>query len=74
MAKDRKTINVESVLEWVNVQLARTDEYADAGFKCGICTMTERILMDSGNYNGYQYLDNDNSEFGTVGYFSRKYS
>lgn len=73
MAKGKKTIEVKGMLEWANMQLARTDEYADVGFKSGIATMIERILMDSGNYNGYSHLDSDNCEFGTIGYFSRKY-
>jgi hypothetical protein len=35
--------------------------------------MIERILMDTGNYDGYMHLDKDDCEFGTNGYFSRKY-
>ena len=71
--KGRKTIEVSGMLEWANTQLARTDEYADVGFKSGIATMIEHILMDTNNYNGYSHLDVDNCEFGTIGYFSRKY-
>ena len=73
MAKGKKTIEVASLLEWANMQLARTDEFADVGFKSGIATMIERVLMDSGNYNGYHHLDPEDCEFGTIGYFSRKY-
>lgn len=73
MAKGKKTVNVKGLLDWANVQLARTDEYADVGFKSGIVTMIERVLMDSGNYNGYHHLDSEDCEFGTNGYFSRKY-
>ena len=73
MAKGRKTIEVKGLLEWANIQLQRNDEYADVGFKSGICTMIERILMDTGNYDGYMHLDKDDCEFGTNGYFSRKY-
>ena len=73
MAKGRKTIEVKGLLDWANNQLERTDEYADVGFKSGICTMIERILMDTGNYDGYMHLDKDDCEFGTNGYFSRKY-
>ena len=73
MAKGRKTIEVKGLLEWANIQLQRNDEYADTGFKSGICTMIERILMDTGNYDGYMHLDKDDCEFGTNGYFSRKY-
>ena len=73
MAKGKKTVEVKGMLEWANNQLERTDEYADIGFKSGICAMIERILMDTGNYNGYSHLDVDNCEFYTPGYFSRKY-
>jgi hypothetical protein len=73
MAKGKKTIEVKALLEWANMQLARNDEYADVGFKSGIATMIERVLLDSGNYNGYYHLKSDDCEFGTLGYFSRKY-
>ena len=49
----RKTIEVLKMLEWANKQLARTDEYADVKFKAGICTMIEHLLMETGNYQGY---------------------
>jgi hypothetical protein len=73
MSKSKKTVEVKGLLEWANNQLERNDEYADVGFKSGICTMIERILMDTGNYDGYMHLDKDDCEFGTNGYFSRKY-
>ena len=73
MSKGRKTIEVKEILEFANTQLARTDEYADTGFKSGICVMIERVLMDTNNYNGYMHLDKDDCEFGTNGYFNRKY-
>ena len=73
MGKGKKTVEVKVLLEWSNTQLVRQDEYADTGFKSGICTMIEKVLIDSGNYNGYMHLDKDNCEFGTNGYFSRKY-
>ena len=73
MSKSKKTVEVKELLEWVNTQLARTDEYAHAGFKSGICTMIEKVLIDTGNYSGYMHLDKDDCEFGTLGYFSRKY-
>ena len=54
MAK-RKTINVDSILAEANKQLARKDKFATADFKAGVCVMIERILMNTGNYNGYNY-------------------
>jgi hypothetical protein len=69
----RKTINVLEMLNWANTQLKRTDEWARAEFKSGICTMIETILMDSGNYKGFMFIDNSDSEIATLGYYSRKY-
>lgn len=69
----RKTIEVSTMVEWANTQLARTDEYADKGFKSGISTMIERILFDTNNYNGFMFIDNEDSECGTLGYYSRTY-
>ena len=73
MAKGRKTIEVKELLRWANTQLARTDAHADVGFKSGIDSMIEMVLLDSGNYNGYRHIDPDDCDFGTLGYFSRKY-
>lgn len=70
----RKTIEVKGMVEWANTQLARTDDYADVGFKSGISTMVERVLFNSKNYNGFQFINNDDSEVGTVGYYSRYYT
>jgi hypothetical protein len=53
----RKTLEILPLVEYVNNQLARTDEYADQKFKAGICTMIERILMDANRYNGFGYLN-----------------
>lgn len=73
MAKGKKTIKVDTLLQYANAQLGRTDKYADAGFMSGIATMIERVLLDTDNYNGYCHLDPEDCEFGTVGYYSRKY-
>jgi len=69
----RKTIEVSTMVEWANTQLARTDEYADVGFKSGISTMIERILFNANNYQGFMFINNDDSECGTLGYYSRTY-
>ena len=71
--KGRKTIEVSTMVQWANIQLGRTDEYADVGFKLGISTMVERVLFNSKNYNGFQFINNYDSEVGTVGYYSRYY-
>jgi len=69
----RKTIDVLEMLNWANTQLKRTDEWAQAEFKSGICTMLETILMNSGNYKGFMFLDNSDTEIFTIGYYSRQY-
>ena len=69
----KKTIEVKKMVEWANTQLARTDEYADVGFKSGISTMIERILYNTNNYQGFMFINNDDSECGTLGYYSRTY-
>jgi len=60
----RKTCNVVEMLEYANMQLARTDEFATKDFKVGISVMIEHILHLTGNYSGFM---------GTLGYYSRYY-
>jgi hypothetical protein len=69
----KKTIEVTEMLDWANEMLARTDEYADAKFKAGICTAIENILMKTDNYKGFRFLNNADSETGTLGYYTRMY-
>jgi hypothetical protein len=73
MSKKKKTLGVSHMLDYANNQLARTDEYGSSDFKSGVCAMIERILHDTGNYNGFMFIDPNNSGHGTLGYFSRKY-
>ena len=73
MAKKKKTLGVSHMLDYSNNQLARTDDFASMDFKTGVCTMIERILHDTGNYNGFMFLNGDDCAIGTPGYFSRKY-
>jgi hypothetical protein len=61
------------MLDWANGMLARTDVYADSKFKAGISTAIESILMKTGNYKGFGFLNNEDSETGTLGYYSRVY-
>jgi hypothetical protein len=69
----KKTIGVLEMIEWANQSLKRTDEYADKGFKAGVCTTIEKILFWTDNYKGYGFLNNEDSETDTLGYFSRFY-
>ena len=72
--KARKTIAVKQIVECANQQLARTDDYADIKFKSGVSVMAEKILHESNSYNGFMFIDSNNTSFGTVGYYSRHYS
>ena len=69
----RKTIDVLPLLELVNHWLGREDEFATVDYKAGMCSMIETILMQSGNYAGFGFLDKNDSDTGTLGYYSRHY-
>ena len=69
----RKTVDVLMLLEWANKNLAREDEFATVDFKSGICSMIELVLHESGNYEGFTFHNNDDSDCGTLGYYSRIY-
>ena len=72
MAK-RKTISVIEMVDYANLQLSRTDDFATKEFKQGIIVMVEAVLHRSDNYNGFRFLDNSDNEFDTMGYVSRYY-
>ena len=72
MAK-KKTIKVQETLDYANYQLGRTDEYATKEFKVGITVMIEQILHLTGNYRGFMFINNNDSDVDTLGYYSRKY-
>lgn len=69
----RKTIEVLRILEWANHNLKRDDEYATREFKIGIICMLEDVLHATNNYAGFMFLNNDDSDTGTLGYYSRTY-
>ena len=69
----RRTVEVANQLKWANTQLARTDAYADTSFKRGICSMIESILHCSGNYSGFGFINMDDCELDTPGYWNRFY-
>lgn len=73
MARPRKTIDIESLVKYANEHLARTDEYADTKFKCGVAVLIETALLRTDSYKGFMFINNDDSEMGTLGYFSRRY-
>jgi len=67
----RKTMDVLVILDYANHQLRRTD--ATKEYKIGIVNMLEKILHDTKNYAGFMFVDNDDSDTGTLGYYSRQY-
>lgn len=72
--KARKTIDVESIKEFANEQLAHPNN--SLGEKLGIMTMIEEILCKTGNYNGYMFLnliDGTAPDLGTYEWTCRKY-
>jgi len=72
--KARKTVAVKQIVEWANQQLARTDDYADLKFKSGVSVMVQKILNESNSYNGFMFINSNDTSFGTVGYYSRYYN
>jgi hypothetical protein len=56
MTKGRKTVNVQELKKYLNIQLLRTDPIATANFKAGVVLAMEKLLMTTGNYNGYRNL------------------
>ena len=54
MAK-KKTFKVDEFKNYVNEQLARTDEFANKEFKAGLCVALGTVLMKSNNYEGFNY-------------------
>ena len=73
MSRKKKTLGVSHMLDYANNQLKRTDSDATRDFKSGVCAMIERILHDTENYNGFMFVNPNDSDHGSLGYFSRKY-
>ena len=59
MAKGRKTIDVEAIKAILNGHLERNDDTATDDFKKGVTTALEKILLMTGNYDGYRYIMDD---------------
>ena len=73
MGKQRKTFQVSEFKDYVNEALTRTDDYATKEFKSGLCLALETILHNTGNYEGFHFLDNENCEPDGTGYYDRNY-
>lgn len=71
--RSRTTTDVLSLLTFANYQLQRTDEHASKDYKRGICDMIESVLHYTKNYSGFGFIDNKDSELGSLGFYSRFY-
>lgn len=75
MAREKKTIQVETIKNFANEQLAHPNVMMEE--KLGIITMIEKILLEANAYKGFMFLhldENNNApSLGTEGYVSRKY-
>ena len=69
----RKTVSVKDMVDYANFQLSRTDSLATKDFKVGISVMIESILHVAGQYQGFMFINNEDSDVGTLGYCSRYY-
>lgn len=64
MSKSRKTVDVSYVLARVNAMLAAPDsDYCNESTRKGAATILECVLHETGNYNGFNYLDWMNGGF-----------
>lgn len=78
--RKRKTFNVQEFRIRTNKTLADYDNgkyymlpQAEESFLEGLCTQLEHVLMDTGNYNGFYFIDTGDSKVNTPGYYRRKY-
>ncbi len=69
----RKTVQIQDLITFANIALARTDDEATIGFKEGICTMVEKVMFLADNYNGFRFLDSSQTQPYTMGHVSRQY-
>lgn len=76
MAKAKKTVEVQELKRWANSILSTPEgevAHITRDFKDGICVMIEKVLHDANAYNGYMFLNNEDSEYQTYGYLTRQY-
>ena len=70
----RKTVNVSELIDWANELLSlKQNEWITIDYKQGICSMLEKVLLKSGAYNGFMFINADDCEAYSFGYVSRKY-
>lgn len=74
----RQTVSVERLVEFGNALLKIDDtcpvrSMASKEYKEGVCDMIEKVLKESGRYDGYMLLGDKTPEWGTKECFMRKY-
>tara|TARA_B100001123_G_C14961279_1_gene887786 strand:- start:214 stop:462 length:249 start_codon:yes stop_codon:yes gene_type:complete len=71
----RKTINIRALIDYANSFLDQPfhPEYCTKHHKMAVCTMIEQALFETGNYRGFAFKNNQDSELSTFGYYSRSY-
>jgi hypothetical protein len=76
----RKTFSVEKFRNDTNAILASKETatmyettIAQIAYCECKCTTLERVLHDTGNYEGFMFINNNDIEINTLGYFKRKY-
>ena len=57
MAKGRKTVDVDAVVEYGNMLLR--SNIGDASFRRGVISMIEEVLFNADRYTGYSHLTKD---------------
>ena len=71
--KARKTISVKRVLDFANNMLANSaDDQVQA--RHAVAGMIEDVLMDTGNYKGFRFLDRDGDQSRRVYYASNLFA
>lgn len=61
MPAKRKTIDVARIRDMANSSLANSrEEYRES--REGVASLLESVLMETGNYNGFQFIDGTNGE------------
>lgn len=61
------------MIDYANDQLKRTDEFATKEFKEGVCVMIQQMMFRTDTYSGFMFINNDDTEAGSFGYYSRRY-
>lgn len=71
--KPKKTIQISFIKDKINKAITEKEFPLNTDQKEILCTFLEIILLNTNNYKGFMFEDNNNSEILTNGYFTRKY-